>query len=116
LPLILDKVGSIKDFLNNPIIIYKDYNQIKNANILLQEEIFNYHNEKDAETKTDYINDFNKIYSDKNIYLMTIDNVISDFELDDVKTFDAKEIEHFNGNFEKLNNYITDNINIGKSH
>jgi len=38
LPFAVDTLSSIKDYLNNPIIIYKDYNQLKTSYIALRNE------------------------------------------------------------------------------
>ncbi len=113
LPLILKDIASIKDYLTNPTIVYKDYNQLKNAYLILREEIYNYHIEKDVNTKTNYMHDFYDIYSPKNIYLMTIDNVID--KNIKVRKYDSKEIDKFDGNIIKIKNYINNMIKLNKT-
>jgi transcription-repair coupling factor (superfamily II helicase) len=55
LPFVVNNISSIKEYLENPIIIYKDYNQLKNAYKSLREEIFEYNNSKSSIYDTNYM-------------------------------------------------------------
>lgn len=107
LPYVVNEVSSIISYLNDPIIVYKDYNQIKNSYISLREEIFNYNNETSSIYDTNYMYDFESLEKENNnIYLMTIDNIIEGVKLNKVYSFNSKIVENFNSNFERLNEYL----------
>ncbi len=115
LPLVSEKIATIKDYLNEPIIIYKDYNQIKNAYILLREEIHNYHVTRDKETKTNYIYELGDIYSNKNIYLMTINNMPDGIDVDVTQKYDSREIQNFDNKLDEMYKYISNSLNKNKT-
>ena len=103
----VDKVSSIKDYLNNPIIVYKDYSQIENAYLNLRKEINEYDSEKHSEFKTDYMHDFYELENkNDNIYLLTIDNILKKVKINKQYNFSSKLIDKFNSNFNYLNEYL----------
>lgn len=107
LPFVVNNISSILSYLNNPIIIYKDFNQLKNSYRKLREEIFEYSKEKNDIYNTNYMHDFYDLYKDNNnIYLMTIDNVVNDIKIDKIYTFSSKVPEKFNSNYELMNEYL----------
>ena len=55
LPMAVDKLSSIYDYLDNPITIIKDYNVILNSYTNLREEINEYDKSLDEHLKTTYI-------------------------------------------------------------
>ena len=63
---VVDDVSSIKDYLDNPIIIYKDYNQIKSSYLNLKKEILEYDSEKKSEYKTNYMHNFEDLETKDN--------------------------------------------------
>ena len=74
LPLVTDKVVSIFDYLENPITIIKDFNQINNSYINLRNEIFEYDKALDKPCETNYMFNLEDIKLKDTIYLLTIDN------------------------------------------
>ena len=107
LPYAVEKVSSIKEYLDNPIIIYKDYNAIKNAYVSLRKEIFEYDNEKHNKYKTNYMHNFEQLESTKNnIYLLTVDNILNKVKVEKQYNFSARIIDRFNSNFNYLNEYL----------
>ena len=104
LPLAVDKISSIKDYLNDPIVIYKDYNQLKTAYFNLRKEILEYDNEKTSEYKTNYMHNFEDVEAtSNNIYLLTIDNLLKNIKVNKQYNFSSKVIDKFNSNFNYLN-------------
>lgn len=111
LPFSVNNVESISSYLNDPIIIYKDFNQLKNSYVKLREEIFEYSKEKSELYDTNYMHDFYDIYKDdNNIYLMTIDNVVNNVKIDKTYNFSSKVPEKFNSNYTMLNEYLNNCI------
>ncbi len=107
LPYVVNNLSSISSYLNNPITIYKDYNQLKNSYKNLREEIFNFSKEKNEIYDTNYMFEFESLIKNKdNIYLMTIDNIIDHIKLNNTYNFTSRIIENFNSNFDRLNEFL----------
>jgi transcription-repair coupling factor (superfamily II helicase) len=116
LPEYLKKVSSIKEYLNDPIIIYKDYNQIANSYKKLKEDIEEYHLSKDFSCKTNYMNDLDDIVSSHSVIkMMTIENVVSNYENRAVENIDVKKIINFNSNVDAIKKYIIDEVKNKKT-
>ena len=107
LPYVLDEVKSILDYLDNPIKIYKDYTQIKNAYKNLQNQIFEYSMSNKEEYKTDYMNNFDILTLKDAVYLMNIDNMMTDIKLNKIYNYSSKKIDNFKSDFNLLNEYIS---------
>lgn len=114
LPLYGD-VYSIVDFLDNPTLIYKDLSQIKNGYLNLREEINNYDLNKIDNIKTNYMHNFEDIESNKKIFVMNIDNILHDIKTEKNFSFNCKDAENYNGNFNKLNEDLKSLLAIKKT-
>ena len=55
------EVNSISDYLDDGIVIYKDYDQLLLSNNDILDQIFEYKSEKDIDFKGKYMFDFNDI-------------------------------------------------------
>ena len=109
------KVASIYDYLDNPIVVFKNYNQIK-ANYLNQlEQMLEYRKEEDSDFTDNYMLSMEDIKFDKVIYYNTIDNMIEDLPQKSIIDFSIKEIDSFNENIDLINKFIQDNILKGKT-
>ena len=104
LPYVVNDVSSILDYLDNPITIYKDYNQLKNSYNDLKKEIIEYKSQKEEKLETNYMHDF-KI-GKENIYLLTIDNILKGVKLNKEYNFNSYLPEKINSNFNYLNQYL----------
>lgn len=113
LPLVTDKVVSINKYLNDPIVVYKDYNQIKNSELLLRQEIHEYHVNKDQECSTNYMFELKDIIANNKVYLMSIENILSNIRLDATEKYNVKDIMPFNYVIESLEEKIN---NFSKKH
>jgi transcription-repair coupling factor (superfamily II helicase) len=114
LPLYAD-TSMISDYLSNPIIVYIDYKQIKNSNFMLHEEIVNYDLEHNSGKKTSYMHNFEKIYHDDEIYVMNIDNYISEIKFDHIDRYDSKHIQKYESNIEQINKDLETYLVLGKT-
>ena len=103
---VVDEVSSIISYLDNPILIYKDYNQLKNSYLNLRNEILEYGKSKDEIYDTNYMHDFYELKSDNNIYLLTIDNILDNIKVSKKYEFSSKLPDKFNSNFSYLNEYL----------
>ena len=107
LPLVTNEVYSIFDYLDSPITIIKDYNQLHNAYMSLKNEIFEYDSSLDSNIKTNYMFDIEDIKFKDKIYLLTVDNLVNDKKLDKIYNFNSKNIDIFNSNTKYINEYIS---------
>ena len=103
----VDKVSNILEYLDNPIVIYKDYNQLTTSYLNLRKEITEYDNDKKSELKTNYMHDFYDLEQNKdNIYLLTIDNILKKVKVNKQYNFSSNLLDKFNSNFNYLNEYL----------
>ncbi|MBQ3436144.1 MAG: transcription-repair coupling factor [Bacilli bacterium] len=108
-----EKVSSIYDYLDNPIVFYKNHDQIENYfKRELVEEMFTYHKTKDEEFKGKYMFDFSEIIPKRVMFYESINN-LEKAENKNIINYDVKSIPNFSGNYEVLNNYV-DKINPKK--
>jgi transcription-repair coupling factor (superfamily II helicase) len=115
IPLYLEEYTNIMGYLNDPIVIFKDYNQIKNAYSNLKEDIFNYDLNSNNKNNFDYMYNLEDIIVEKRKHLMTIDNFVSDEERLNIIKLDSKEVNDFNSNINQIKNYLEKNIDKGKT-
>lgn len=102
--------ATLYDYLENPIVVYKDYNQIKFTN---EKEI-----SESLDLKYDYDNyyfDFLDIKTEENLYYFDFDSNVSDVKLDNMVDFNVKSVPMFNENFDKINEYVNSFIDDGKT-
>ena len=103
-------VESIYEYLDNPIIVFKNMQQIKAGYLNMQEQITEYRNEKDVSFKDNYMFNLEEMKYDNVIYYNTIDNVIKEIDKNNIIDFQIKEIDNFNENIEMINKYLNSNI------
>lgn len=98
--------NSLYDYLQNPIVIFKNFHQIQASNQKLVEDIFQYQISKGEKDKK-YMFSFDELHPSYVIQLNTFDDTYSS---SNVLTFQAKEIENFKGNFELLKEFVEQSI------
>lgn len=108
--IVTKNVSSLYDYLDNPVVIYKDYQQIKISYEKLVDDIIQYQISKSEKKK--YMFDWDEIHSKYDIYLNTINT--SNGEKNSI-TFSSKEIENFNGNFSLLKEFVENQLQINKT-
>ncbi|MBE6153394.1 MAG: transcription-repair coupling factor [Firmicutes bacterium] len=105
--------SSLLDYVENPILIYFDYNKIKNSYTSLVSEIFEY-NERNNSNE-EYMHDFDKLSINDEIFVFKTDNVLDGIKLDDKVQLYSSSIPMFNGNIENIKNYIYEVIDKNKT-
>jgi len=93
--MITEEKSSLYEFLNFPIVIFKNYHQIEASNEKLEEDIFQ------------YMFSWNEIRPKFVIQLNTFD---ADVSRQGIVTYHSQEIENFNGNFEALKDFVIKNF------
>ena len=104
-------ISGIWEYTNNAICFFYDYGQLYNSYRFLRETIFNYSQETTEPIKTDYMHDLSDIKSNKNIYLINVDNLLENIKLEKEKKYLSFSIEKYNGNYEKIKNDIEKYVN-----
>ena len=105
------KVVNISSYLDNPMIFFKDYSQIKASYKKVVEDITEYRALKEPDYKDKYMFDLDDITFKRTFYYDTIDFV----NKKDNINFDIKKVPIFNGDISKLEKYIEDEIHLNKT-
>ena len=101
------EISSLYDYLNSPLVIFKDYSQIKVSYERIINDIF----ELNIENPLYDINEINEKYVN---YFFDLDNnTISN--IDDNIYFDVHLLQRFNSNIELINNYLKEQIKLNKT-
>ncbi len=102
--------SSIYDYLNDPIVIFKDFEQIK----------FSYEKMASDSVELDYnFDDFYfglfDINVNKKMYYFDFDSNISDIKLNNTISFGVKSVPRFGENFDEINKFVKNCISDGKT-
>ncbi len=102
--------ASIIDYLNSPVVFYKDYEQIKFAYEKLAEDSialeYNF---------SDFYFNFYDVKSNNRIFYFDFDSNISDYKISKTIDFASKSVPLFGENIDKINEFITKNIKANKT-
>jgi len=105
------KAENIANYLDNPIVIYNDLDNIKKSYELLCEEIYNYNQSIDGPSNRKYMHTLEEVMGGKYINFSSFDNKDADGEI-----YNAFDIEPFKGSKEeinkRLNKYLSANTVI----
>jgi len=102
-----EKYNSLYDYLNNPQVVFIDYDLIKSANKKLVEEIFEYNISKNIGSDVKYMYDFNEINVEKKMFI----NIFTNVENKEGINYISSQIENFNSDFDKLKSFVLKNKN-----
>ena len=104
---------SIMDYLDNPVVFYKDYNSLKVTYAGIEEEMLEYKNEKDIDYTGNYMFNLEELKPTRLNHYLTIDNILNDKDIT-IYRLDAKEIPSFHENIEAINNFIDEQLYLNK--
>ncbi len=102
--------ASLYDYLDDPIVFYKDYNQIKFSYKKFISESF----EIDYDYSKYYF-DFDTIKVNNNLYYFDFDSDVSDFSFDNTISFGVKPVPMFGENIGKINKFLENAISAEKT-
>ena len=109
------KISKISDYLDEPVIVYIDHNQLKNSYLMLREEIFDYHTHHDNTRETSYMHHFEAIDYEDELFVMNIDNMLPEIKLSYMDKYDSKATQKYNSNIEQLNADLETYLGLGKT-
>ena len=101
LPYYSNEVSGLWNYLDSFMCFYYDYNQIYEAYKILRESILEYTNNDDlSDIKTNYMFDIKDIKFNNEIFLMNVDNLLSNIKLNYHDKYVSFNIDNFDGNIE----------------
>ena len=101
-----EKYSSLYEYLNNPLVIFKDYSQIKISYERIMNDIFELNIENP-------LYDINDICEKKINYYFDLDDDTSLAKK--VVNFNIKNVEKFNSNIEIINKYLEESLKFNKT-
>jgi len=101
-----EKYSSLYEYLNNPLVIFKDYSQIKISYERIMNDIFELNIENP-------LYDINDIDEKKINYYFDLDDDTSLAKK--VVNFNIKNVERFNSNIEIINKYLEESLKFNKT-
>lgn len=101
-----EKYSSLYEYLNNPLVIFKDYSQIKISYEIIMNDIFELNIENP-------LYDINDIDEKKINYYFDLDDDTSLAKK--VVNFNIKNVERFNSNIEIINKYLEESLKFNKT-
>jgi len=115
LPLYNKEISNIIDYLDNPIVVFKDYSQIQINVDTLRNQIFEYKQNKDTNYEYNYMFDFDEIVYSEVIHYNTINNLDNVIKKSNTFKYDVYSIKKFNENIELINDYLKKQLYINKT-
>ena len=106
-----ENASSLYDYLNNPIVVYIDYDQILSNNLQLEEEIILYKKKEALNLDHKFMHEFSKIIPKNQILLNSFSN--NSFG-NETFSYNAKNIINFNGDFQLLEKVVKKHLNKKK--
>ena len=108
-----DNVANISTYLDNPIIMYHDYNVLLNAYSLLVDSIIEYDRDNPSELKTKYMHELSDLNGEFNVYFYHFDENIS--KKGNNYKFSYGKINAYNGDYNKIKTDLLNYIACGKT-
>ena len=110
LPRVLDNYCNIEKYMDSPLSIFMDLDILKQSHAKVLSDIEEF-KETDVYKIDKYMFNLEELLPRKYINILSIDNYSSK---NIVETYDTKEIDRFNGNFNLLNIFINKNFKDSK--
>ena len=107
------KVVSILDYLDDPIVFYKDQSSLKVSFENIMNETFEYRCEKDKDYTGNYMFDLRELNPSKLNYYLAVDNLTLEKDFTNYQ-LNAREIPSFHENIEAINRFIKEQLVLNK--
>jgi len=105
--------SSLLDYVKNPILVYFDYNKIKNNYKSLVSEMYEYNERNDTDEV--YMHSLDELSINDEIFIFKTDNMLDGIKLDDKVQLYSSSVPEFNGNIENIRDYIYETIDKDKT-
>ena len=104
------EIASIVDYLSNPLLIIKDYPQIKNLLLEINEQIKEFRDEKDPNYTGKYMHSLKILDNHEKVYYLSHDSFLNDVKTKELIDYKIKEVPKFHENIEGIKNYLQSKI------
>ena len=108
-------VVNISKYLDNPIVVYKDYNQLEVSYSQIMDEVLTYKTTKDLDFDGNYMFDLDKLNESNYMYYLSINNISNIIDQKVIKNYNVQTIQKFNEDVDSINSFINENINNNKT-
>ena len=106
-------ISKLNDYLYSPILVYKDYNDIKASNAVLESEIVSY---KENNNNCDkFMYSLGEFHEKCEIYILSVDNMLPSIKVDDTHNYTSYTPLNYNDDFDKLNEDLKMYLNTSKT-
>lgn len=106
-------ISKLNDYLDSPILVYKDYNDIKASNAVLESEIVSY---KENNNNCDkFMYSLGEFHEECEIYILSVDNMLPSIKVDDTHNYTSYTPLNYNDDFDKLNEDLKMYLNTSKT-
>lgn len=106
-------ISKLNDYLDSPILVYKDYNDIKASNAVLESEIVSY---KENNNNCDkFMYSLGEFHEKCEIYILSVDNMLPSIKVDDTHNYTSYTPLNYNDDFDKLNEDLKMYLNTSKT-
>lgn len=109
------EVVPFSKYLNDKIVIYKDYNQLETAYDQIMNEVFDYHTSKDQEFSGDYMFSLSSMLESNIIYYLSINNISSKIDINSICNYNVQSISNFHEDIDSINQFIQNSIRDDKT-
>ena len=107
------KVSKLTDYLDSPIMIYKDYSQIYNSYLLLGEEVLEY--DREIKFNKKYMHNLEEFDEKCEIYISNVDSILPNLKITETHSYDSHDAPKFEDNIDMLNEKLKRYISKGKT-
>lgn len=106
-------ISKLNDYLDSPILVYKDYNDIKASNTVLESEFVSY---KENNNNCDkFMYSLGEFHEKCEIYILSVDNMLPSIKVDDTHNYTSYTPLNYNDDFDKLNEDLKMYLNTYKT-
>ena len=106
-----NNLTNIEAYIDNPIVVYKDYDSIKDLETITLNQIMEYKENKDKSFTGKYLFTLNEVYNEEFIAYNTVSNVVKDKKVIDFK---IKNVDLFNEDINYINEFLNKELSDKK--
>lgn len=106
---------NISNYIDDNIVIYKDYSQLEVNYHQIFEECNTYHETKDEQFNGKYMFSLDELSEKEFMYYLSINNASSKIQKSLIKKLNVHTISNFKENISLINDYLTKEINNNKT-
>ena len=113
LPRVINKVSKLSEYFEDAITIFNDLDTLKLSYNKILEEVTEF-SESDLFEIQQYMHNLYDLIPNKYVNILSVDN-LTIMSKNKVECYSTSQIEKFNGNFVKINNYLSEMLNKKKT-